>query len=106
MEERTDIDIADIAQKIVELLVCLRCFVLRILRADLMEQATSAFAERCQGCTHMEPVIVGGRDVDASVCNEFTALLDLFYVFATICTRTVVCRFGFQIGRASCRERV
>ena len=38
MEERTDLDIADIAQKIVELFVCLRCFVLRILRTDHMEQ--------------------------------------------------------------------
>ena len=45
MEERTDLDIADIAQKIIELLVCLRCFVLRILRADPMEQATSAFTK-------------------------------------------------------------
>lgn len=45
MEERTNVDTADIAQKIVELLVCFRCFVLCILRADLMEQATSAFTK-------------------------------------------------------------
>ena len=75
MEERTDLDIADIAQKIIELLVCLRCFVLRILRADPMEQATSAFTKWCQGCTHMEPFIVGGGNVDATVFNYMAALL-------------------------------
>ena len=41
----TDLDIADIAQKIVELFVCLRCFVLRILRTDHMEQTTSTFTK-------------------------------------------------------------
>ena len=43
MEECTDVDTADVAQEIVELLVRLSCFVLRILRADQMEQATSTF---------------------------------------------------------------
>lgn len=45
MEERTDVDTADIAQKSVELLVCLSCFVLWVLRADQMEQATSTFTK-------------------------------------------------------------
>ena len=45
MEERTDVDTADIAQKVVKLLVCLSCLVLRILRADHMEQATPTFTK-------------------------------------------------------------
>lgn len=97
MEECTDVDTADVAQKVVELLVRFNCFVLWILRTDQMEQATTAFTKRCQGCTYMEPVIVGSCDVDSSVSNDMAALLDLFYVVTTtICASTVVCRFWFN----------